>query len=95
MVSVAASMATMKFNQIFAKEAQEFYIANDECESDEIREKLESYEDVLERAARKGAVFDARAFTDPIEEVNDCYTKLNSGTCSITVSTQGNSGHQC
>lgn len=72
MVSVAASMATMKFNQIFAKEAQEFYIANDECESDEIREKLESYEDVLERAARKGAVFDARAFTDPIEEVNDC-----------------------
>lgn len=72
MVSVAASMATMKFNQIFAKEAQEFYIANDECESDETREKLESYEDVLERAARKGAVFDARVFTVPIEGVNNC-----------------------
>lgn len=72
MVSVAASIATMKFNQLFAKEAQEFYIANDECDYDGAREKLESYKDALERSARNGAVFDARAFTVPIEEVNNC-----------------------
>lgn len=72
MVSVAASIATMKFNQLFAKEAQEFYIANDECDYDDAREKLESYRDALEQAAIKGAVFDARAFTVPIEEVNNC-----------------------
>lgn len=72
MVSVAASMATMRFNQLFSKEAQEFYIANDECDYDGARESLESYKDALERAAIKGAVFDARAFTVPIEEVNNC-----------------------
>ena len=72
MVSVAASIATMKFNQLFTEEAQGFYIANDECESDGAREKLESYQNALEISAGNGAVFDARAFTVPIEEVNNC-----------------------
>lgn len=71
MVSVAASIATVRFNQLFSKETQEFYIANDECDYDGA-ERLESYQDTLEQAAIKGAVFDARAFTVPIEEVNNC-----------------------
>lgn len=72
MVSVAASMATMKFNQYFAQQANEFYISNDELDdSDDDGKSLYAYEDALNTAARKGALFDARVFTLPIEEVNN------------------------
>lgn len=71
-VSVSASMATMKFNQLFLKEALEFNVSNDECECDGEREELESYSDALERSALNGALFDSRAFTLPIEEVANC-----------------------
>ena len=78
MVSVAASMTTMKFNQLFSEISKEicrnidFCIAVDEWESEAIREEWEPYKRALERAARNGAVFDARTFTVPIEEVNNC-----------------------
>lgn len=71
-VSVSASMAAMKFNQLFLKEAQEFYISNDECKHDGERGELELYRDALERSALNGALFDSRAFTLPIEEVANC-----------------------
>lgn len=78
-VSVAASMAAMKFNQLFSEEVEktsidiDFYMAVNQCDNESTEKKeLESYKIALERSARNGAIFDARAFNIPIEEVNNC-----------------------
>ena len=67
--SVAASMATMEFNRVFAE------IANAEIDailylqdSDVAKHRL----DVLNKAMGRGAMFDARVFNIPKEEVCNC-----------------------
>lgn len=66
MCSVAASMATMAFNKYFASEVRLF-------------RKIEFYNDDMENqyvkylsAIEKGAMFDARVFNIPKEEVCNC-----------------------
>ena len=66
MCSVAASMCTLYFNQIFS-EMVDVFIANSDVTPEE--EKLEK---VYNRAIEKGALFDARAFNIPVEEVTNC-----------------------
>ena len=66
MCSVAASMCTLYFNQIFS-EMVDVFIANSDVTPEE--EKLER---VYNRAIEKGALFDARAFNIPVEEVTNC-----------------------
>lgn len=66
MCSVAASMCTLYFNQIFS-EMVDVFIANSDVTPEE--EKLEK---VYNRAIEKGAMFDARAFNIPVEEVTNC-----------------------
>ena len=66
MCSVAASMCTLYFNKIFA-EMVDVFIANSDVTPEE--EKLEK---VYNRAIEKGAMFDARAFNIPVEEVTNC-----------------------
>ena len=64
--SVAASMATMAFNRAFA---DAFWLYSDsiaELGGDD------SYFESLEKAKEKGAMFDARAFNVPKEEVTNC-----------------------
>lgn len=67
--SIAASMATMKFNNIFSKHAEEFDLAlayNDNgIDTEENRKLWENYNKAIE----KGAMFDARCFNIPKEEV--------------------------
>ena len=60
--SISASMATMKFNQIFSSKVYNYRIA---CEYDY------DYLDVLYKARSKGAMFDARCFNIPKEEVTN------------------------
>lgn len=69
MTSVSASMATMAFNKAFAHEvvAQSKRLYT-EC----LEENDTSYITALEKATNKGAMFDARAFTLPKEEVVNC-----------------------
>lgn len=68
MCSVAASMATMAFNKFFIKNVNElansvFELQDFDVESD--------YLDVLDRAIERGAMFDARCFNIPKEEVTN------------------------
>lgn len=67
MCSVGASMATLYFNQIFAKKVNDFLF---ECVDDEDEEML-TYINTLVNAREKGAMFDARVFNIPREEVTN------------------------
>lgn len=64
MVSVSASMATLSFNKEFSRISLEMW------ETDSIIS--DKYNSNIDRAISKGALFDARVFTVPIEEVNNC-----------------------
>lgn len=69
MTSVAASMATLYFNQIFAdKIANAFSVSSSLINEDD----TVAYHATLCRAKTKGALFDARVFSLPKEEVNNC-----------------------
>lgn len=64
--SITASMATMKFNQVFCKKVDEY------CSSKKgIIESSILYKDSLKQAAENGAMFDARCFNIPKEEVTN------------------------
>jgi len=75
MVSVSASMATLAFNRIFQSEIYK-YEDDWRCsltpQSVQIQEDHRKYVDTLKKAARKGAMFDSRAFILPKEEVVNC-----------------------
>ncbi len=62
MCSIAASMATMAFNKLFKRNVDE-YLDSDESQV---------YRDTYIKAVDKGAMFDARVFNIPKEEVTNC-----------------------
>ena len=65
--SIAASMVTMKFNQTFSSYSSSYIndsIINEINNTDEIK-----YCNTIQEAADRGAMFDARCFTLPKEEV--------------------------
>ena len=75
--SIAASMATMAFNKSFTKNAEEFMT---DCASSYEMEGLcgkgtEEYKlcEVYQKAIEKGAMFDARCFNIPKEEVTNYF----------------------
>ena len=67
--SIAASMATMKFNQAFTHRASEW--CNDYWEAWNTAESDRKYFDALNGCMDKGAMFDARCFNIPKEEVTN------------------------
>lgn len=93
MCSIAASMATMKFNQIFIrqvhKEGKRLY-------TEYLEEKDASYIDSLEKAMNKGAMFDCRAFNIPKEEVANLvyWRQLDAIRNSIQMVGQANFPHK-
>lgn len=64
-VSVAASMATMAFNRSFYKLILRYRLSIYKVKSSE-------QIDIYEKAAANGAIFDARIFNIPKEEVTNC-----------------------
>lgn len=71
LTSVSASLATFIFNRDFTTLTESLYVSSDELDETVNNMSLEQYYDNLRTAAHKGAMFDARAFTVPIEEVNN------------------------
>lgn len=70
--SIAASMATMAFNKFFNQNIEEYDFAwrtGLTPQSVEIQEEPQRYMETLRKAANKGAMFDARVFNIPKEEV--------------------------
>ena len=93
MCSIAASMATMAFNKAFAsnvaKQSKRLY-------SEYLEEKDASYIDTLEIAMNKGAMFDARCFNIPKEEVANLiyWRQLDATQNSIQMVGQANFSHK-
>lgn len=88
--SITASMATMAFNKFFENNIQEFSESN-ECRGLDIK-----YLDIYREALNKGAMFDARCFNIPKEEVtNLCYWRqLDATRNSIQMVGQANFSHR-
>lgn len=68
--SIAAGMATLSFNKIFNKLVDEF--AETYNEAWHHSEAEEKYMNTLYRCVGTGAIFDARCFNVPKEEVTNC-----------------------
>jgi tRNA(His) 5'-end guanylyltransferase len=74
LTSISASMATMIFNKVFAQTVQKYifdYKTSMVPQSVEIQEAEHKYHDTLQNAVEKGAMFDARCFNIPKEEVTN------------------------
>lgn len=91
--SIAASMATMAFNRIFVKEVKKYsFELSIGIHTDEERRLL----DIYDKAIDKGAMFDARCFNIPKEEVtNLCYWRQDDASRnSIQMVGQANFSHK-
>lgn len=99
--SIAASMATMVFNRVFAKMVDDISISiqwadtySSDIDKDEIYENL-PYIAAYEKAIEKGAMFDARCFNIPKEEVTNLiyWRQLDAIRNSIQMVGQANFSH--
>lgn len=94
MCSISASMATMQFNKVFSELVQEwsydYYEARNHTNEDD------KYEDTLLSAIERGAVFDARVFNIPKEEVTNLiyWRQLDATRNSIQMVGQANFSHK-
>ena len=90
MCSIAASMATMAFNKAFAKHVRQLKV------SAPLNEDDAKYINVLNVAIERGAMFDARCFNIPKEEVTNClyWRQLDATRNSIQMVGQANFSHK-
>ena len=104
MCSIAASMATMTFNKSFVKNTEEFYHQNTIFkEYDDYSAEIafntpenEKMYSVYLNAIEKGAMFDARVFNIPKEEVTNCifWRQLDATRNSIQMVGQAYFSHK-
>jgi tRNA(His) 5'-end guanylyltransferase len=93
--SIAASMATMAFNKFFKSNVEKM-ISEYNCslvpQCMEIQMKRDEYHRILLKAVSKGAMFDARCFNIPKEEVtnNIYWRQLDATRNSIQMVGQAN-----
>ena len=100
MCSIAASMATMAFNKCFTKNVEDFSKSRDVVGYN--GQYFGDYEDAIiqlaiyEKAVEKGAMFDARCFNIPKEEVTNLiyWRQLDATRNSIQMVGQANFSHQ-
>lgn len=85
--SIAASMATMAFNKFFSANTRPYVDAESR--------RLDGYFEALARASEKGAMFDARVFNIPKEEVCNCllWRQLDAARNSIQMVGQAHFSH--
>lgn len=102
MCSIAASMATFAFNRFFVANLNAFYESNTDIDLTEIGYHITfseeddcKYYEAYKRAAEKGAMFDARVFNIPKEEVCNCVLwRQNDATRnSVEMVAQANFSH--
>ena len=91
MCSIAASMATMAFNKFFEKNVDDWDMNVKHTEDWEI-----SYRNILMMACDKGAMFDARVFNIPKEEVTNAiyWRQLDASRNSVQMVGQANFSHK-
>lgn len=96
--SISASMATMAFNKFFRRNVKIFRYNNGENFDRGTEDGLEKY-NLLQtylNAVEKGAMFDARVFNIPKEEVTNCiyWRQLDASRNSIQMVGQANFSHK-
>ena len=91
--SISASMATMAFNKAFA---HEIAAQSKRIYTEYLTDKDSNYIDSLENAMNKGAMFDARCFNIPKEEVANYFywRQLDAMRNSIQMVGQANFSHR-
>lgn len=99
--SIAASMATMAFNKFFYENIDDYSnmksILASLCGDDEAnKEEIHEYLSVLHKALKKGAMFDARCFNIPKEEVTNLiyWRQLDAARNSVQMVGQANFSHK-
>ena len=94
MCSIAASMATLEFNRQFEKFFED-YIYSTMRQNTHETETEQNYIAALNRAAIKGAMFDARVFNIPKEEVTNLiyWRQLDAMRNSVQMVGQANFSH--
>lgn len=92
MCSIAASMATLAFNKFFYENV---FLYNGMASVD-MSNKEYLYKEVYAKAIKKGAMFDARVFNIPKEEVTNCvyWRQLDATRNSIQSVGQANFSHK-
>jgi tRNA(His) 5'-end guanylyltransferase len=96
MCSIAASMATMAFNRFFVTECSVWF--NETVEWDDIDnfdEDVKNLFNAYTKACEKGAMFDARVFNIPKEEVVNCiyWRQLDAARNSVQMVGQAYFSH--
>lgn len=94
--SIAASMATMAFNKFFADNVEKEILSNSDKEGNVVDDNLEIIHINHVHAMRKGAMFDARCFNIPKEEVTNLvyWRQLDASRNSIQMVGQANFSHK-
>lgn len=95
MCSIAASMATMAFNKFFYEAVQDWYWKDPLVTNLKLPSK-ENLKDIYTKASEKGAMFDARVFNIPKEEVCNLiyWRQLDAIRNSIQMVGQANFSHK-
>lgn len=95
MCSIAASMATMAFNKAFRQEVAN-YIENNYVSKQYLSDEEEAQMEIYFTACEKGAMFDARCFNIPKEEVTNLiyWRQLDATRNSIQMVGQANFSHK-
>ena len=96
MCSIAASMATMVFNRYFRNECSVWFNETVEWgDIDNFDEHTKKLFDAYTKACEKGAMFDARVFNIPKEEVVNCvyWRQLDAARNSVQMVGQANFSH--
>ena len=96
MCSIAASMATMAFNKYFAMECHEWF--DDKVawrDIDGFDDHTKKLFNAYTKACKKGAMFDARVFNIPKEEVVNCiyWRQLDAARNSVQMAGQAHLSH--
>ena len=93
--SISASMATMAFNKIFENNVDDYRFSKWDGVS-KYEEGTEEYIKTLLKAVEKGAMFDARCFNIPKEEVTNLiyWRQLDATRNSIQMVGQANFSHK-
>lgn len=99
--SIAASMATMAFNKFFRKNVDEWGYNNlpnysEGGTNEPVDEELMRLCDCYWKSIEKGAMFDARVFNIPKEEVTNClyWRQLDCSRNSVQMVGQANFSHK-
>ena len=96
MCSVAASMATMAFNKCFSEAVHDFRIHMKYDDNGFLNNDEYNLWTVYHKAINKGAMFDARCFNIPVEEVTNLiyWRQLDAIRNSIQMLGQANFSHK-